>query len=75
MFSGADKFEFVFTQLDALQAVAEMNRRMDFALAFGYPNASVQDRGYSSAAMSQLGWRYDKLTDYWFPYWWPEWSK
>lgn len=71
----SDKFEFVFTQLDALQAVADQSRRMDLAHAFGFSNDQARIHGWSTGAMRVMGWHLDPTTEYWVPFWFPEWAK
>lgn len=58
-----EKFQFVFTKLDAMEAVAEIGRRLDLGRAFG-----------EQVPVSAGAYRFDPVTEYWFPIWWPEWS-
>jgi len=70
-----DKFRFVFTHLDALEAVAEQGRRVNLAAAFGYSGHYIRAGGWSTEAMISLGWYHDPMTDYWLPHWWPRWAE
>lgn len=70
-----DKFQFVFTHLDALEAVAEQGRRCNLGRAFGYPEAWRLMVGYTRQDMISLGWYLDPTTECWFPHWWPEWAR
>jgi len=70
-----NKFQFVFSQIDVLEAVAEYGRRINLGRAFGYPDSLVRAQGYSPMMMVVLGWSLDPATEYWFPHWWPEWAR
>ena len=69
------EFQFVFTHQDALEAVADISRRLALGRAFGYADNEIRHHGYSPMAMMALGWYLDPVTEYWVPHWWPEWAK
>lgn len=68
-------FQFVFTHLDAIEAVAEAGRRLDLAEVFGYSNAEALSNEWSNDMMDALGYRFDPTTEFWLPQWFPEWSR
>lgn len=70
-----DKFQFVFTKADAIEAIAEMGRRCDLGRAFGYPEIWRVQLGLTAEHMKLSGWFLDPVTEYWFPHWWPEWAR
>lgn len=69
-----DKFQFVFTQLDAIEAVADLQRRAVLGRAFGVPDVVIRANRCPRAALEGAGYHLDPLTLTWFPRWWPEWS-
>lgn len=70
-----DAFQFVFSQIDALEAVADDARRRDLVAAFGIPDSEVVANEWSFDTMDALGWCFDSATGCWVPNWWPEWAK
>lgn len=68
-------FQFVFTKLDALEAVADIGRRLDLAAVFGFPDAYRERLGYASGQMLNSGWWFDEVTEHWLPQWFPGWAK
>lgn len=70
-----DKFQFVFTQIDALEAVADIRRRLDLAAVFGYSDAYRERLGHAPGQMLNEGWWFDEVTEHWLPQWFPGWAK
>ena len=70
-----DSFQFVFNHIDALEAVAEVGRRINLGRAFGWPDYLIRAQGWSPMMMVSCGWCLDPVTETWFPHWWPEWAR